>query len=40
MIKEHAPSFKFIKRLDNLKEFASADETKSLKNLVFQRELS
>ena len=40
MIKEHAPSFKFVKRLDNLKEFASADETKSLKNLVFQRDLA
>ena len=39
MIKEHAPSFKFVKRLDNLKEFASANETKSLKNLIFQREL-
>ena len=39
MIQEWAPSFKFVKRLENLEEFKSADEDKSLKNLVFQREL-
>ena len=38
LIKELAPSFKFVKRLENLKEFASAEEERSLKNLVFQRE--
>jgi 23S rRNA (cytosine1962-C5)-methyltransferase len=37
LIKEWAPSFQYIKRLKNLEEFASADEAKSLKNLVFQR---
>ncbi len=35
LIKQFAPSFKFKKRLKNLDEFASADENKSLKNLVF-----
>ena len=38
LVKELAPSFKFVKRLDNVDEFASADEERSLKNLVFQRE--
>ena len=38
LIKELAPSFKFVKRLENVKEFASIDENRSLKNLVFQRE--
>ena len=38
LIKELAPSFKFVKRLENVPEFASADEDRSLKNLVFQRE--
>nr|WP_321265766.1 class I SAM-dependent methyltransferase [uncultured Sulfurimonas sp.] len=37
LIKELAPSFKFVKRLENVKEFASKDEERSLKNLVFQR---
>ena len=37
LIKELAPSFKFIKRLENVKEFASKDENRSLKNLVFIR---
>ena len=37
LIQEWAPSFKFVKRLDNLEEFASVDEAKSLKNLEFQR---
>ena len=39
MIKQWAPSFKYVKRLDNLEDFASADENRSLKNLVFQREV-
>jgi 23S rRNA (cytosine1962-C5)-methyltransferase len=38
LIKELAPSFKFVKRLENVKEFASKDEQRSLKNLLFQRE--
>jgi len=38
LIKELAPSFKFVNRLENVKEFASLDEEKSLKNLVFKRE--
>ncbi len=37
LIKKLAPSFKFVKRLDNLEDFASEDEERSLKNLVFQR---
>lgn len=39
LIKELAPSFKFIERLENVKEFASEDESRSLKNLVFKREI-
>ena len=38
LIKELAPSFKFVKRLENVKEFASLEEDRSLKNLVFKRE--
>jgi len=38
LVKEWAPSFKFIKRLENVSEFASEDEDRSLKNLIFQRE--
>ncbi|MDQ7044579.1 MAG: class I SAM-dependent methyltransferase [Sulfurimonas sp.] len=38
LIKELAPSFKFLKRLPNVEEFASEDEERSLKNLIFQRE--
>ena len=38
MMQEFSPSFKFVKRLENVEEFASVDETRSLKNLVFQRE--
>ena len=38
LIKELAPSFKFVTRLPNVEEFASLDEQRSLKNLVFQRE--
>ncbi len=37
LIEQWAPSFQFQKRLPNLPEFASADEEKSLKNLVFIR---
>ncbi|WP_151900651.1 class I SAM-dependent methyltransferase [Sulfurimonas hydrogeniphila] len=37
MIEKFAPSFTFEKRLENLPEFASNDEEKSLKNLVFTR---
>jgi len=36
MINRLAPNFKFIKRLKNLKEFQSANEERSLKNLIFQ----
>ena len=38
LIERLAPSFKFVKRLDNVEEFASIDEDRSLKNLLFQRE--
>jgi 23S rRNA (cytosine1962-C5)-methyltransferase len=37
LIHKYAPSFEFVKRVPNLEEFKSADEDKSLKNLVFQR---
>ncbi len=40
MIKEWAPSFQFQKRLENLPEFASKNEQRSLKNLVFIRKYS
>ena len=40
LITELAPSFKFSHRLTNVAEFASEDETRSLKNLVFKRDLS
>ena len=40
LIKELAPSFQFSHRLENVKEFASEDETRSLKNLVFVRDIS
>ena len=36
-IEAFAPSFKFEKRLENLTAFASADEEKSLKNIVFKQ---
>jgi len=35
---ELAPQFKFIKRLENVEEFKSLDESRSLKNLVFIKE--
>ena len=37
LVKELAPSFKFVNRLKNVKEFTSIDEKKSLKNLIFKR---
>lgn len=40
MMKRWAPSFTFVQRLENLPEFASADEERSLKNLVFQRSIT
>ena len=39
MMKKFAPSFEFVERLENVAEFASADEEKSLKNLVFKRKI-
>ena len=38
LMKEWSPSFKFVERLENVEEFKSVDEARSLKNLVFQRE--
>ena len=38
IFKEFAPNFNFLKRLENLEEFKSLDENRSLKNLVFQKE--
>ena len=40
LIKELAPSFKFINRLKNVPDFASLDEQRSLKNLIFKRFLN
>ena len=37
LVKEWAPSFKFSHRLENVSDFASLDENRSLKNLVFIR---
>jgi len=37
MIEQWAPSFIYEKRLANVAEFASADEQRSLKNLIFTR---
>ncbi|MCW9026668.1 MAG: class I SAM-dependent methyltransferase, partial [Thiovulaceae bacterium] len=37
LITELAPSFKFSHRLENVKEFKSLDENRSLKNLIFVR---
>ena len=39
LVKEWAPSFKFSHRLANVEEFASEDENRSLKNLVFTRDV-
>ena len=38
--KEFAPTFKFEKRLENLKEFITNNEEKSLKNLIFKKQNS
>jgi len=38
LITELAPSFKYVNRLKNVPEFASEDESRSLKNLIFKRE--
>lgn len=38
LITELAPSFKYSHRLENVEDFKSADENRSLKNLVFVRE--
>ena len=40
LIKELAPSFKYSHRLENVKEFASENESRSLKNLVFIRQFA
>ena len=40
LIKELAPSFVFSHRLKNVDEFKSEDETRSLKNLVFKRDVT
>ena len=40
LVKERAPSFKFSHRLENVSEFASENEDRSLKNLVFKRDAS
>ncbi|WP_321471029.1 class I SAM-dependent methyltransferase [Halarcobacter sp.] len=37
---KNAPEFKYIKRLDNLDTFLSSDENKSLKNMIFKREIN
>ncbi|MDD3506779.1 MAG: class I SAM-dependent methyltransferase, partial [Sulfurimonas sp.] len=37
LMREFAPNFRFIERLENPKEFASQDDERSLKNLVFKR---
>jgi 23S rRNA (cytosine1962-C5)-methyltransferase len=39
LFKEEASQFSFVKRLENVAEFKSSDEERSLKNLVFQRTL-
>ncbi len=38
LIRELAPSFEFSHRLQNVQEFASEDESRSLKNLIFMRD--
>lgn len=37
IFKKFASNFKFIKKLDNLEEFKAIDESRSLKNIVFQK---
>ena len=36
LYKEHAPSFEFIKRLDNMQSFPSKESERALKNLIFK----
>ncbi|WP_320034305.1 class I SAM-dependent methyltransferase [Halarcobacter sp.] len=38
IFEENALDFKFVKRLDNLENFPSNDDEKSLKNLIFKKE--
>lgn len=38
IFKEVAPEFIFLKRLENVEEFKSLDENRSLKNLIFKKE--
>lgn len=38
IFEENASEFNFVKRLDNLENFPSNDDEKSLKNLIFKRE--
>jgi len=40
MIQEYAPSFQFVKRLENVTEFKNSDEEKSLKNIIFKRHIT
>ncbi|MDA7816627.1 class I SAM-dependent methyltransferase [Sulfurimonas sp.] len=40
LVKELAPSFEFVKRLENVDEFSSEDENRSLKNLIFKRNIN
>ncbi|MFA7091046.1 MAG: cysteine-rich CWC family protein [Arcobacteraceae bacterium] len=40
IFKAVAPEFVFEKRLDNVKEFKTNDENRSLKNLVFKRQIN
>ncbi len=37
LFKKNAPTFKFVKRLDNLNTFPTSNESKALKNLVFKK---
>lgn len=39
LISELAPSFEFVEQLQNVKEFLSENEDRSLKNLVFKRKI-
>ena len=39
IFEEFAPSFKFEKRLDNLETFPCIDDEKTLKNLIFKKEI-
>lgn len=39
IFQEFAPSFSFVKRLENVKEFEAIDENRSLKNLIFSNSM-